>query len=217
MTVSRTPTLETTATSSTRRAGLVCLAAGLLGAASGVLLAVVDPQVPDSRFSYPLTAAAFIAIQVWFCLQHLGLLAGQVALRSSGVAGPGRTAAWGHGIGISGMVLLTLTELLAISAAEDPYPSSMTDVLDALYGVASIAIGVGLVMVGVAVRRFGAWAGWRRWVPLAIGIWVFVPMTPAIMAGFLPARLSITAWMLLYAALGWALASSPAARSDTHG
>ena len=203
------PPLSTTAAN--RRAGAVCLVAGVLGAESGLYLAVAEPRVPDSQFSYPLTAAGFVAIQLWFCVQHLGLLAGQVALRSSGVAGPGRAVAWGHGLGIAGMALLTLTELLAIAAADDPYPSSLTNVLDALYGVASLAIGVGLIIVGAAVRRVGAWTGWRAWLPLALGVWVFVPMTPAIMAGFLPARLAISAWMLLYAALGWALASRPAA------
>ena len=140
------PPLSTTAAN--RRAGAVCLVAGVLGAGSGLYLAVADPRVPDSQFSYPLTAAGFVAIQLWFCVQHLGLLAGQVALRSSGVAGPGRAVAWGHGLGIAGMALLTLTELLAIAAADDPYPSSLTNVLDALYGVASLAIGVGLVIVG---------------------------------------------------------------------
>ena len=208
------PPLSTTAAN--RRAGAVCLVAGVLGAGSGLYLAVAEPRVPDSQFSYPLTAAGFVAIQLWFCVQHLGLLAGQVALRSSGVAGPGRAVAWGHGLGIAGMALLTLTELLAIAAADDPYPSSLTNVLDALYGVASLAIGVGLVIVGAAVRRVGAWTGWRAWLPLALGVWVFVPMTPAIMAGFLPARLAISAWMLLYAALGWALASQPAAGRSAH-
>ena len=208
------PPLSTTAAN--RRAGAVCLVAGVLGAGSGLYLAVADPRVPDSQFSYPLTAAGFVAIQLWFCVQHLGLLAGQVALRSSGVAGPGRAVAWGHGLGIAGMALLTLTELLAIAAADDPYPSSLTNVLDALYGVASLAIGVGLVIVGTAVRRVGAWTGWRAWLPLALGVWVFVPMTPAIMAGFLPARLAISAWMLLYAALGWALASQPDAGRSAH-
>ena len=198
-----------------RRAGWVCLVAGVLGAGSGLFLAMVEPQVPDSRFSYPLTAAGFVAIQLWFCVQHLGLLAGQVALRTSGVAGSGRAVAWGHGIGIAGMALLTLTEVVAIAAANDPYPSGLTNVLDVLYGLASIAIGVGLVVVGAAVRRLGAWTAWRSWVPLALGVWVFVPMTPAIMAGFLPARLSITVWMLLYAALGWALASRPTAARGT--
>lgn len=197
------------------RAGLVCLVAGVLGAASGVFLIAVEPQVSSSRFSYPLTATAFVWMQVWFCVQHLGLLAGQVALRSSGAAGPGRLASWGHRVGIAGMALLTLTEAVAIAAAEDPYPSPLTDVLDALYGVASIAIGVGLLVVGLRVRRTGLWAGWQGWVPLVLGGWVFVPMTPAIMAGYLPARLSITGWMLLYAALGWALATAPAASGST--
>lgn len=193
------------AASGTEAAGWACLAAGVLGAASGVLLAVVEPQVPESRFSYPLTAAAFVAIQVWFCLQHLGLLAGQVGLRASGAAGTSRWASWGHGTGIAGMALLTVTEAVAIGAARDPYPSPLTDLLDALYGMATIAAGAGLVVVGVLVRRTRMWAGWRSWIPLALGVWVFVPMVPAITMGFLPARLAITGWMLLYAALGWAL------------
>jgi len=188
-----------------RRSGVVCLAAGLLGAASGLFLLLVGPQVPDSRFSYPLDVGAFVAIQVWFCVQHLGLLAGQLGLRASGAAGRGRVVAWGHVLGIAGMVALTVTEGIAIAAAEDPYPSDLTDVLDGLYGLSSIAVGVGLVIVGVGVRRAGVWTGWRGSVPLALGVWVFVPMTPMIIAGFVPARLGIVGWMLLYAALGWAL------------
>ncbi|HEX2185483.1 MAG TPA: hypothetical protein VHN78_08250 [Chloroflexota bacterium] len=40
---------------------------------------------------------------------------------------------------------------------------------------------------------------------LAAGIYVFVPMTPALMGPFLLTRLAITIWMLLFAALGYAL------------
>ena len=115
------PPLSTTAAN--RRAGAVCLVAGVLGAGSGLYLAVAEPRVrqPVQR---PAHVAGFVAIQLWFCVQHLGLLAGQVALRSSGVAGPGRAVAWGHGLGIAGMALLTLTEPLAIAAADDPYPAA---------------------------------------------------------------------------------------------
>lgn len=192
----------------THTAGMVCLIAGLLGAASGAFLSVVEPQVPESRYSYPLAASGFIAIQVWFALQHLGLLAGQVGLKRSGLAGLGRSALWGHLLGIIGMTALTVMELLAITASDDPYPSDTTTLLDAAYGFATVAIGVGLVMVGISVRRARLVSGWTSWVPLAIGIWVFFPMTPAIAMGFLPARLAITAWMLLYAALGWLLIRS---------
>lgn len=199
------PTSRIASRPALRRAGAICLAAGLLGAASGLYLLVVDPQVADSRFSYPLSAGAFAAIQVWFCVQHLGLLAGQLGLRSSGAAGRGRVVEGGHALAIVGMVALTVTEGIAIAAADDPYPSDLTDVLDTLYGLSSIAVGVGLVIVGVGVRRSGVWTGWRGWVPLALGVWVFVPMTPMIIAGFVPARLAIIGWMLLYAGLGWAL------------
>lgn len=38
-----------------------------------------------------------------------------------------------------------------------------------------------------------------------LGVWVFVPMTPAIALSFLGARLAISGWMLLFAVLGLAL------------
>ena len=66
-----------------------------------------------------------------------------------------------------------------------------------------MSVGVGVIAVGVGVIRQRRWLTWERWVPLAIGVWVFIPMTPAIAAGYVPARLSITVWMVLYAALGW--------------
>jgi hypothetical protein len=73
------------------------------------------------------------------------------------------------------------------------------------YGLATVAIGVGLVAAGVAVLRARVWSGRHRFVPLALGVWVFVPMLPALLAPFVAARLAITGWMLLFALLGVAL------------
>lgn len=64
---------------------------------------------------------------------------------------------------------------------------------------------VGLIVAGIAVRRRGRWTGWRGVVVLVAGIFVFVPMMPALMGPFVLARLAITFWMLLFAALGYAL------------
>jgi len=67
-------------------AGAVCLAAGILGAVSGIFLAVYPAKVSEDMFSYPLTAGGFTVIQIWFFVQHLGLLAGILALaRATGV------------------------------------------------------------------------------------------------------------------------------------
>lgn len=189
--------------------GMLCLVAGVLGAASGLVMVAVAPAVPEGRYSYPFESGVFIAIQTWFFVQHLGLLAGQWGLRVGGAAGTGRLVRWAHWVGLAGMALLSVTELLAISAAWDPYPSARTNILDAFYGISVIGIGVGMTAVGVGVIRQRRWLSWHRSVPVAIGIWAFIPMTPAIAAGYLPARLSITGWMMLYASLGWVLLSTP--------
>ncbi len=185
--------------------GALCFGAGVLGAASGLFLVVVEPAVPADRFSYPLTASGFIAIQIWFFVQHLGLAAGSFGTWRSGAFGSSTAARSGYVIGVVGMLLLAVTELIAIRASGALYPSEDTAPLDVLYGASSIAVGIGWVIGGIAAIRAGVWSGWRGLLPLVIGIYVFVPMTPAIAAGFLPARLSITGWMLLFAVLGLAI------------
>ena len=187
------------------RAGVVCLAAGIPGASGGIFLAVYPGQVSEDMFSYPLTPGGFAVIQTWFFVHHFGLLAGIVALPRAEVMAPGRNARWGIGFATSGMVLLAVTELMAITARNSTYPGDGTALLDVLYGISSLAVGVGLILAGIAVRRRGRWTGWRGLVVLVAGIYVFVPMTPALMGPFVLARLAITVWMLLFAALGYAL------------
>jgi hypothetical protein len=187
------------------RAGEVCLAAGILGAASGIALAVYPAQVSEDMFSYPLAADGFTALQIWFVVQHVGLLAGIVALARAGVMAPGRSARWGTVLAAAGMALLAVTELIAIGARNSTYPGEGTGLLDALYGTSSVAVGVGLILAGIAVSRGGRWSGWRGAVVLVAGIFVFVPMMPALVGPFILARLAITVWMLLFAALGYAL------------
>lgn len=197
--------LPATSAAWVRSAGAVCLTAGILGAVSGIFLAVYPGQVTEDMFSYPLTAGGFAVIQVWFFVQHLGLLAGIAALVRAEVMAPGRSAWWGTALGASGMALLAVTELIAITARNSTYPGDGTGLLDVLYGVSSVAVGVGMILAGIAVRRRGRWTGWRGLVVLVAGVFVFVPMMPALMGPFVLARLAITVWMLLFAALGYAL------------
>jgi hypothetical protein len=103
------------------------------------------------------------------------------------------------------MLGLSALELIAISAKDSPYPSTRTDTIEAWYAVASTAIGVFLVVAGIAVLRAKVWTGWQRYLPLALGIYVFVPLTPGIFGPFVVARLVITGWMAVFAVFGWAL------------
>ena len=191
-----------------RTAAFLCLAAGLLGAASGLTLALVEPSVDVDRFSYPLSADSFAAVQVWFGVHHLGLLAGLLALRWAGVVPETRPARWGWAAAVVGMAGLAVTEIVAIAAADSDVDSGIGTVLGGMYGVTCTAMGVGLTLAGVSVWRAQVWEGWRRGVVLALGAWVFVPMFPALLVTPTDgARLAISGWMLLFAVLGLALLS----------
>ena len=92
-----------------------------------------------------------------------------------------------------------------MTLATSPYPSPRTDFMDTSYGVASILIGVGLTLAGVAVARTSKWTGWHRFVALICGIAVFVIVIPGVFGPFLAGRLVLAVWMLMFAALGWTL------------
>lgn len=192
------------------RLGWTTIVAGLIGAAAGVFLVVVEPVVAEDRYSYPLSPGGFATTQAFFGVHHLGLLAGLYGLWRSGAVGGSRSGRWGATGAIAGMALLTLTEFVAIGAAGAAYPSAQTDVMDMLYGVSSLVIAVGLIMAGVAVMRAGRWRGWHRFAPLALGVYVIVPMVPLLMASHDLARFGIGGWMLGFAALGWALVATAA-------
>lgn len=188
-----------------RHAANIAVWTGLIGAAAGIYLAVVPASVPNDRYSYPLSATGHIWMQLFFGVHHLGLVVALLALWSSGVAVRTRVATFGHYLGVAGMLLLTVTEFLAISAAESPLQGSRANQLGIAYGLACTLVGFGLVLVGTVVIRSRRWNGWRRYLPLGIGVWVFVPLFPALAGPFVLARLAIGGWMLLFAALGWTL------------
>jgi hypothetical protein len=134
---------------------------------------------------------------------HLGELAALVALALCGAAGPGRLARIGLGtIGMGaaglGLVMLAVAEVITVSS-----PGAS----DTLFTIAPNLAGLGLVLAGVAVVRAGRWTGWRRWVVLALGIYVFAVMTPVIIAlGGPPAAASslaaLAVWEILWALIG---------------
>lgn len=194
--------------SQVRVLGYLAVAAGLLGLASAAVLLLVPPAVGSDRYSYPFTEAGFSVAQAWFALQHLGLLAALVGLaRSGGIGRLGLIGAW---VAVAGMLALTGTELIAITGASAEAAEMNTGTVGSLYGISVTVIGAGLLLAGVAVVRARRWRGWRRFITLALGIWVFLPLMPSLFLSFVLARFTIGAWMLGFAALGWALVTSAA-------
>jgi hypothetical protein len=202
MPVNNTSTAET---SFVKTAGLLCLIGAVIGVISALVTAFIPPAVSFDRFSYPYTPTGFLLAQLVFMSNHVLLLVGILGLARSGAAGTGLLGRVGLWISLAGMAALTLCEVWAMTFATSSYPGPGIDVLHTSYGAASILIGVGLVLAGVAVARTGEWAGWRRFVPLICGVAVFVIVIPGVFGPFLAGRLVLAVWMLMFAALGWAL------------
>lgn len=192
-------------TSFVKTAGLLCLVGAVIGVISALVTAFIPPAVSSEWYSYPYTSRGFLLAQIVFILNHVLLLVGILGLARSGAAGTGLLGRVGLWISLVGMAALTLCEVGAMTLATSPYPSPGTDFMDMAYGVASILIGVGLTLAGLAVARAGEWAGWRRFVPLICGVAVFVIVIPGVFGPFLAGRLVLAVWMLMFVALGWAL------------
>ena len=124
---------------------------------------------------------------------HLGELATLVAVGLSGAAGTGLLGRLGVGLGVLGALVLAVAEVLTLSA---PVTS------ETLFAIAPNLVGLGLILAGIAVVRNGLWTGWRRWVTLALGVYVFGVMTPLIITSggppAPPALAGLLGWQVLW-------------------
>jgi len=209
-TTTRTPT---TTSRSVRQAGVWCIGAGLVGAAQAIIMLAWSPQVSDDRYSYPFTGFGFVVAQASFFLQHLPLVLGVVAILRLPAARASRTARIATGAAAVGLMLLAVNELITIAAYDAATDSSLATLVNNLYGPPVILIGAGLLVAGIALLRQGTarWVG-ARWMPalvLVLGVYVFVPLSPAIMGTFTAGRLGIGGWMLLFGVLGFGLTRLP--------
>jgi hypothetical protein len=190
---------------SLRRCGLVCLLTGIVGGLAALALLAWPTNVDDDLLRHPFSDEGFLAVQAFFAVHHLGLVAGVVALALSGAVGRGRIARGGAWLLVVGTVLLTGSELLTMRYVDWTSEAANAGLMGAAYGISCTVMGVGAILAGVGVLRAGAWSGWRARTPLVIGVAQFVMLTPGMSGGFVLARLVIGAWMLMFAALGWSL------------
>ena len=132
---------------------------------------------------------------------HLLLLAGVVGLAWVGAAGRGGLAASGLGLTLLGLAVLTVAEVSWLAGL------GPTDVL---YGIATLAMMLGLILAGVAVLRAGRWSGWHRFTPLACGLFIPLVMMPSFALPGTAANYAIGLWGVCWLLLGLALRSQAA-------
>jgi hypothetical protein len=192
------------------RAGLVGVISGLAGALAAAVMLAWPPAVPSTLLSYPFTRTGFLTAQAFFFVHHIGLVIPLWAFAASGAVGTNRVFRGGAWLAVAGMVLLTLAELNTMRFADWNVDAANKGAMGAVYGIACNAIGLGMILAGAGTLRARVWSGWRRWVPLVIGIATFVELTPGMFGGFVIARLAIGFWILLFAAFGQSLRAEAA-------
>lgn len=189
-----------------RAYGLSGAAASAVGALSAGAIIAWVPMVQESRFSYPFDATWYAAAQIFFALQHLAMLPLFLGLLLLQRRHPSRALRVGTWISLVGQVALAVTELVALAAADALVSDTVSEVVGALYSVPMLLLGIGLVVAGIGAIRADLFDGAARWLVLALGVYVFVVLFPAVFGPLVAGRIAIGVWLLGFAAVGLAQA-----------
>jgi len=77
-------------------------------------------------------------------------------------------------LAVAGTALLVVGELASIPIRDAKVDDTSAAIVGTVFGLASIALMVGFLVAGWATLRAGRWHGWRRFTPLATGLWLVV-------------------------------------------
>lgn len=173
-----------------RLAATAVIAASVVGAVVGVATSTFYPQLADR------TSATFGASGAVLTVAHVVFLLGIVGLARTGAAGTGWLARIAYAVLLLGLAAQAVAEgILRVNF----------DLGNAIFGIASPAMALGFVLLGIVVIRARAWTGWRRFTPLLCGVYVPVVLIPAfILAGGVSFP-AITVWQLCFLLLGAAM------------
>ena len=161
-----------------KRAGQAAIAGAVLAIAGNALVHVAAPAVPDDRVSYPLSTPAFRLGQVFFALTQAMMAAGIVALVRSRAARPSSTSRVFGWLAIVGIVLTVPGELLLIPVAGSNVDSTSASAATTVYGVAVLLADAGLIGFGVLTLRHRQWPAAWRLLPLVLGLFQLLVVTP---------------------------------------
>jgi hypothetical protein len=190
-------------TGQVRRAAAATAAGALITIAGGIAGQAVraSTEVSDDLFRYPWSEEAFVPLTLLFAAAQALIIPGALALRR---AGAGRRAV---AVAVTGLAIFVVAELASIPVRDQMMDDTGAGVVNALFGVSTLVTGVGLTLAGRDVLAARVWDGWRRFTPLASGVWclliiglVFSPVMQA----------SIAVWGVIVLGLAAALATEPA-------
>ncbi len=159
------------------------IGAGAATALAGAVLAFgIQPATDLSVdfWRYPWSSSgAFVAFSIFSAVLHGLVVVGLIAFGRSGVAGRSRAATSGVALAVAGTALLLVGELASIPIRDAQVEDTSAGIVGAIFGVGGVSSTIGFLVLGWATLRAGVWQGWRRFTPLAPGIWLVV-LTPVV-------------------------------------
>lgn len=169
--------MSTSTNESVRRAAAVGIAGAVLSVISAAIVQLaVQPSttVLDTRWSYPWSSDALVPVSLAYAALHALVIVGLLGFSRSGLAGPSRTARVGLAIAVAGTALLLVGELASIPIRNAGTDDTGAVIVGSIFGVAVALSAIGFLLAGRATMRAGLWEDWRRFTPLATGLWTVV-------------------------------------------
>jgi hypothetical protein len=188
-----------------RAAAIACIVAGVFGVVAYLVEGFSPPAGGEQQYNYPLAPDTYVGVQLLYGIQHLALAFGLLGLvwartvPRSNLGTPSAYAAAGS------VALLAVAQFVAIAAAGDTREEYFVALLDESFAFVTAAIGLTIVLTGIAVAWGGRWPGVWRYLPLFMGLYVFFPLIPALSAPMGAARVVLAGWMAQFVLLGIAL------------
>lgn len=160
----------------TQKTAIALIVGAIVHTASGVVGQVVraSADVSDELFRYPWTGDAFVPFCVIEALAFGLTLVGFAGLRASGVAGASRGARTGLGVAVVACALFVVAQLASIAVRDQLADEAAAGIVGGLFGLATLLLGTGLTVAGIAARRARLWDGWRPTALLACGVWTVI-------------------------------------------
>ena len=165
--------------------GLLIIIAGAAQGDGALITAAYRSASPvsDEQLSYPWADATAITTSLLWGTTQVLFVVGLVAFARSGAA-PSKAGQVGGRLAVAGALLYVVAHAISLIAYDAALGDPIAVVVLACFGVGTLLSAVGLIMAGTAALRSGVWSGWRRYTPLALGIWTaaLLPLqfTPAL-------------------------------------
>lgn len=170
------------------RLGAWLLTAGAVLSVPVGVAASIAPSIGDST-----NASAFLVSGLVLTIAHALVLAGVALLIRAGLAGRGPLA----GVAVAVALLALAGQVVAEAALRVDFATGSN-----LFGVDTPVLALGMILLGIAIIRAGAWTGWRRFVALAWGIYIPVVLVPSFIVAKGPNFVALTVMSLIVLAFG---------------